>query len=262
MNATASGLDRGVRQLFVGIGRDGTGGANQLRVLSQRDVPQQLFGKLVVDHDGPGVQVCGHARQSGAVLRRLNLEVGIGQDGGNGAQHHGSGEAGHRREPCGMMITTRSPRRHRAREATRPAARATAKLAEAQRLRSSSSVQKVTNSRSPGAALSASIRVRKPVTVMRMGRGIRRCRRDGAGWKQYNEARSRRRSFAITSHLKRPLMNCHPEPAHELSSRAQRSGVEGPAFLRSARSLRSATDSRSLHYVNSFAARTTSLRSG
>src|ERR1019366_10034929 len=58
---------------------------------------EQVVGKLFVDHHDLGREVRGHARQSKAILGGLNLEVGIGENGGHRAQRHRSNECRHRR---------------------------------------------------------------------------------------------------------------------------------------------------------------------
>src|SRR6266567_612930 len=57
-----------------------------------------LLGKFFIDDDDLGVEVRGDAGQSGAVLRSLDLEIGIGKERGDRAQHHRSDKGSHRRD--------------------------------------------------------------------------------------------------------------------------------------------------------------------
>ena len=57
---------------------------------------EHLFGKILIDDDHAGPEVCRHSSQSEAIFCRLNFEVGIGNDGRYRAQHHRSNEDRHR----------------------------------------------------------------------------------------------------------------------------------------------------------------------
>src|SRR5579864_9176276 len=71
------------------------GGMEQRGVVVERYVAEHLVRKSIVDHNDFSAQVCRYSCQPGAVLRRLDLEVGISQKCGDGSQHRGAEEGGH-----------------------------------------------------------------------------------------------------------------------------------------------------------------------
>jgi len=56
---------------------------------------QQVLGKLLVDNYDSGREVRGHSGKPGRIFGGLNLEIGVGQNGGHRTQHHGAGKYRH-----------------------------------------------------------------------------------------------------------------------------------------------------------------------
>jgi hypothetical protein len=52
--------------------------AQHCGLVVERYIAEQFVGKSFVDHDEFGAQVCSYSGQSGAVLGRFYLEVGVG----------------------------------------------------------------------------------------------------------------------------------------------------------------------------------------
>ena len=71
-------------------------GTQHRGLVVERYIAEQFVGKSFVDHDEFGGQVCSYSGQSGAVLGRLNLEVGVGEECGHRSQHHRTHESSHR----------------------------------------------------------------------------------------------------------------------------------------------------------------------
>ena len=58
---------------------------------------ERILGKILIDDDHAGSEVRSYSGQPETVFRRVNLEIGIGNDGWYRAQHHGANEDRHRR---------------------------------------------------------------------------------------------------------------------------------------------------------------------
>ncbi len=97
MKASESGSVPRIGQFRLAARDTGFGCAKQPRV-TQTHMPQQVIRKFIVDDHDLRVKVRGHTGQSETILRGLDLEVGIGQDGRYGAQKHGSDEGRHQRD--------------------------------------------------------------------------------------------------------------------------------------------------------------------
>src|ERR1039458_4490542 len=89
-----------LREFHLYTGPPAIAGMKQRGLAVERHVAEHLVGKSFVDNYDFGAQVSCHSSQSGAVLGRLNLEVGISKEGGHRAQHHRSGKGGH----CGNAL--------------------------------------------------------------------------------------------------------------------------------------------------------------
>ncbi len=62
---------------------------------------KHLVGKFLVDDHDLGVEIGGDSSQSRAVLGRLDLEIGISEERGHGAQHHRADKSAHRGDALG-----------------------------------------------------------------------------------------------------------------------------------------------------------------
>ena len=69
--------DFALRDFPMHVGCRCVADANQLRTIIERYILQQLLWERIVDQYDPGIKVAGHSCQSGAILGRLNLEIGV-----------------------------------------------------------------------------------------------------------------------------------------------------------------------------------------
>ncbi len=71
-----------IGQFLVSTFFRGIASADKRCAFARGDMAEHIFGKILIDDDHAGSEVRSYSGKSEAIFRRLNLEVGIGNDGG------------------------------------------------------------------------------------------------------------------------------------------------------------------------------------